>query len=121
MATPAVYPGGHTLSLPDALPLLSPGSSGKICEMYDTIAAGPKTRSSMRPSCTSSPSTVVVIRAETGTSSTVARTGPTGVEFSKLLHCSHCRVRFCQSSEEHTSELPSLMRISNDVFCFQIK
>src|SRR3546814_8372264 len=57
--------------------------------------------------------------AETAAPSLVQRLGPTGVD--PLHHNANVLVRDASRSEEHTSELQSLMRISYAVFCLKKK
>src|SRR3546814_2346727 len=96
-ATTEIYMYGHTLSLHDSLPIHIAISCRKtarrtICSAT-MIGATPWSISTASPRCSRSPAT----------GSARWRPGP------------NCR------SEEHTSELQSLMRISYAVFCLQKK
>src|SRR3546814_1445709 len=92
-ATTEIYTYSHTLSLHDALPI----SSRCIPRASDPKATRSRSRSA-RATCTMSPRAA---SPRTGSTSSVSVT--------------------VRRSEEHTSELQSLMRISYAVFCLKKK
>src|SRR3546814_4598234 len=122
-ATTALYPYGHTLSLHDALPILScrRSSSTSIAGWPGALA------SSGSDGADRTAQRVWAVlgagRAETLSSRTVTP-DVSAASASRLLAVrSSCRgLRHSSTrSEEHTSELQSLMRISYAVFCLQKK
>src|SRR3546814_7900760 len=98
-ATTEIYTYLHTLALHDALPISCPTASATMTWMR-----------SRRP-----PSTAPALRVcRTGScSSTCAKTDWSRYWMKPSLSAANYR------SEEHTSELQSLMRISYAVFCLQ--
>src|SRR3546814_3730247 len=117
-ATTEIYTYGHTLSLHDALPICS----YRIHPRPSTRRAGLR-----RPF-------PVVLRSGLRPIPTTSRTRPTGGRRSRLPRPRRSRQAAlrrssfrpaspspCRRSEEHTSELQSLMRISYAVFCLKKK
>src|SRR3546814_9267230 len=96
-ATTEIYTDGHTLSLHDALPIWS----------SSTATARRRHRSPPAPVPTSTPS-----RWPLSSASKCSPTAP---------RRSTAPTRSAARSEEHTSELQSLMRISYAVFCLKKK
>src|SRR3546814_6513426 len=96
-ATTEIYTYGHTLSLHDALPI------------YDVRAGGTiSARSLPNPTNPQAPSILTGVRVDGGG----ANLKPTMITSQDITF---------ERSEEHTSELQSLMRISYAVFCLKKK
>src|SRR3546814_3462997 len=102
-ATSDIYPYCHTLSLHDALPIWDNGRSAET-DLRCSPPAGTGRRGRPLQPCRTS------ARHPRG------RTQPGGSNGSDRC-CGGCTIR----SEEHTSELQSLMRISYAVFCLKKK
>src|SRR3546814_2935087 len=104
-ATTLIYTYGHTLSLHDALPILLYTS---ICLLQPSRRPAPA-QGSGRAYGSAIVEDVFVLLL----------TGPPGAGKSSVLTALHDRLG--ERSEEHTSELQSLMRISYAVFCLKKK
>src|SRR3546814_10322534 len=100
-ATTDIYTYRHTLSLHDALPILTTSTdAGALRTRVSTVLP-----SSRRPGVPlASPSTIRSLSLRPATSRITSAGSP-----------------FPKRSEEHTSELQSLMRISYAVFCLEKK
>src|SRR3546814_5041834 len=105
-ATTEIYTYGHTLSLHDALPIwpmaeARPGSPSN-CPIASASASG-SLGGTTRPLTSSA---------------TISALPPTRVA---AIGSAHAQASSRARSEEHTSELQSLMRISYAVFCLKKK
>src|SRR3546814_9816419 len=104
-ATTEIYTYLHTLSLHDALPIYT--------DYYTLSGADPE---GIFPSILGHEGAGVVLETGPGVSSIKAG------DHVIPLYTPECRqCKFCLRSEEHTSELQSLMRISYAVFCLKKK
>src|SRR3546814_6361731 len=108
-ATTEIYTYGHTLSLRDALPI-SAGRAGQRRQLAqpDPGRAGEGLR---LPAVQAAPGAVAGVRHARRAGRRMARQQAAPAD----AHPRQRRVR----SEEHTSELQSLMRISYAVFCLK--
>src|SRR3546814_18555483 len=97
-ATTEIYTYGHALSLHDALPISSVDSEYRVVNVF-WFAVGPGLWWSLRAPSERSGTTVALL----------------------ALASAGGLPRLLSRSEEHTSELQSLMRISYAVFCLKKK
>src|SRR3546814_6859009 len=118
-ATTEIYPYGHILALPDALPIFLvvgvgyPTTDGKqilarrVNDLTPTPVTDPRVAATRQPGVTGGEAArfrrFLTLRLP---------------EFVRSLAPINAR---CTRSEEHTSELQSLMRISYAVFCLKKK
>src|SRR3546814_16218340 len=97
-ATTEIYTYGHTLSLHDALPLFRRAGGSKVATGYDGRVSSPMLEAG-----------IIEGLNESGVDAVSVGQGPTPMLY------------YAARSEEHTSELQSLMRISYAVFCLKKK
>src|SRR3546814_5588368 len=105
-ATTEIYTYGHPLSLHDALPISGPAGRNDSLSLRNTGRVGNEYRRRLAPKLQYSLKAARLSANRLG----ISVPDPVG-----------CRRSLAVRSEEHTSELQSLMRISYAVFCLKKK